>query len=501
MIKQHTRQGIGEGNYMERNSIRGRLIISLILGLGTLLSLFGLILNSYLKGRFLERFDADVLGRAQMLITLTGIVEGEVELEFADEFMPEFSQPEGPEFFQLWLPDGSLLERSESLVDRDLPRLAGVLQKPEFRDLELEPGGRCRLVQMSFIPEDETRDIEGEMELEGHEPHAMTICLAKNRESYDRFLQRTQHAILGSFLLLMLLIISFVIKALGHGLRPLNDMRNQVARLDPHHLDTPIRLDVETLELMPVVTQLNAMLARLRAAMERERQFTSNVAHELRTPIAELRSLSDVGVKLLDNREATFRFFGDVKEIAVEMEQIVVNLLSLSRCDSGTQMVATERLNLCALIRKAWKRASAEARQRGLTAVLDVPRELWLDSDPIMVEQILQNLLNNAAAHAPLESTIAIRIAPATSGSLIQIKNPTRNLVREDIQHIFDRFWQKDDARTGGKHAGLGLSLVSSFSKLLGFSVRADLDGENQFVITLSIPKKAVVPEAPRLVS
>ena len=475
--------------WIKLDSIHGRLNFYLIFILGGLLALSGLGLNGFMKHRFQERFDAEVLGRAQMFITLTEVEEDEVELEFANEFMPEFSDPEGPEFFQLWFGDGTLLERSQSLLDRDLPVQPFVDNRPRFSNIELDPGGRCRLVQVYFRPENETLDEDGSLQITAAEDSDMVICLARNRESFDAFLHQTQLVLLVTFLALLLGMVFFVKAALEHGLKPLDDMRLQVARLDSKTLANTIKLKRKTSELVPVVDQLNAMLAKLNRAMEQERQFTSNVAHELRTPIAELKNLAEVGDKMLDSQDAITQFFDYTKEIAWEMEQIVVNLLSLSRCDNGTQVVEKQPFDLCSVVYKTIKRVSQDADRRQVTVNLEIPPEFWLKSDEVMSEQVIQNLVNNAVHHCPANSQVFLRMTVEQGGLTLCLENDAPELQTDDLARLFDRFWQKCAARTGGQHAGLGLSLVAAFTDLLGFEFKVNLDEERRFHARILIPE------------
>ncbi len=457
-------------------SIRAALTQVLLLGAGVFIIAVALLLDTAIKGFLRDRFDGDMRNRAQTLITLTKVYEEGIELDFAGEFMPEFETLGGPEFFEIWLADGSLLERSESLMGHPLPVGHEFTATPTFQNIEHDYADACRVLRISFLPQMEDADIEGELSPADDPERAATLLLGRKRQDFDRLLLTIDALIWGALGALLLLIVGLVRVALRRGLRPLDDIRRQVRGIDPAALDTRIRLKKPVSELVPVVGQLNGLLSRLEEAVARERRFTSDVAHELRTPLAELRSLAEVGVKDPGDQAMIVAFFNDVREVALEMQHLVGNLLDLTRCDSGAQTTALETVELTAVVAKAWRRVETVAQRRGVAFDNLLPATFPVESDQLMVEQIVQNLLSNAVTYSPEQSEIVIEGVRSAAAVRLTVGNPAPGLTEADLPRMFERFWRKDVARTGGKNAGLGLALVASFAELLHIKVETRLD-------------------------
>jgi len=491
-------------------SIRSRLTQSLLIGAGIMILVVAGLLD-YFIGRFLwARFDAELLNRAQALVALTDEDEEGVDFDFDGDLMPEFEAPEGPEFFELWLAGGVLLGRSESLANGGFSVGHDTVDSPRFEDIVLPEAGRCRLVRLSFLPrqefgEEDEEDgpaplVEAETEAvpdvaeeadvadvedkanalfdPSAEPgRAATLLLARKSADFDALLFNIRLLIWGALGLLLLVVVILVRYALGKGLEPLDEIGGQVKAIDPDSLDARVSMARPVVELMPIVAQLNALLARLEAAVARERRFTSDVAHELRTPLAELRTLAEVGVKDPGDLDMTRAFFSDVREITLEMQRLATDLLELTRCDSGTQTAALEDVDASAVLDKAWKRAEAAARERGITLDNRFREAQAVRSDPALLERIVQNLVNNAVTYSPAGSVVAVEGRNGGDRVSLTISNPAPDLGPDDLSRLFERFWQKDAARTGGQSAGLGLSLVHSLAKLLNIEIKTQLSG------------------------
>ncbi|CAM2064864.1 Sensor protein QseC [Sulfidibacter corallicola] len=469
-------------------SIHGYLTAALLFGAGFLVVVTSLLLDSRIRTFLEDRYDEDLMGRAQTLITLTKEFDEGIELDYAGEFMPEFETPEGGEFFEVWLPDDKLLEGSESLVGRKLNLPHDPVPAPRFGDMELDGTGTCRTVIVSFIPQKEDADVEGQLELGDDHSEVVTLLLARKRGDFDRFLLVIRTWIWGSLAFLLGLIILLVRFVLRRGLAPLDDIRRQVMAIDSEDLTCRIDLNRPVMELNPVVTQLNALLERLEEAVIRERRFTSDVAHELRTPLSELRTLSEVGLRDPNDVAMVSSFLGDVHDISLEMQHLVENLLDLTRCDSGSRVTIPEEIDVTEAIRKAWSRAAIAAAPRNIQLSFMVEDPVRIQSDRIMVEQIFQNLLNNAVTHSPPGSTVRVELTAGDSGTEVVVTNPAPQLDSVDLRQMFDRFWQKDSARTGGKNTGLGLAIVSSFTKILEIQVSTRLVNQN-FSLSLFFPR------------
>ncbi len=478
-------------------SIRRRLVVPILAGSCLLILGAGLLLNGLISRRLRQELDDALLAKARALVTLTGQEDGEVEIDFADEVMPEFSAPTGPEYFQLWLADGTVLERSRSLGDADLPRSPRLSREPLFRDLRLPDGRPGRLVEIAFVPEPAEDGPWGETLLDPTVPlpggglRAAVLVTARSRRELDA-LMWFFHAVAVAVAALLASALGLLVHvSIRRGLAPLDEIGRQVEALDAGRLDLRIGTRIPTLELAPVVDRLNALLARLQVSFERERRFSSDIAHELRTPIAELRSLAEVGACWPEDREQVRSFFQDVDGIGLQMERIVANLLSLARCDSGLESFERAEVHLGALIEELWSRCAPEAEKKGLIWTFSPRPPLTLVSDPGKLILILSNLLSNAVTYSPAGSTVSCS-ATVTRGTLeVTVANPAPLLGPEDLPFLFERFWRKDPARTGSLHAGLGLPLAKAFAELLGLSLTAELDPGKRLVLRLWGPELA----------
>lgn len=478
------------------NSLRRRLSVYLLLGVGVLLVATALV-QSLVVSSFLERtFDESLRTKAHALESLSKLQGDEATFALTNEALPEFKISEHPEYFQMWRGDGSALTRSQSLRDHptfDLPR--DVLQDTaeRFANLRLPDGRRGRLVQVHFGPAADGALDRGEVtstqQLQVERHQIVTLVVATGREDLDRQLWIFHLVLAGVVVLLLVVIASLVRLSLSLGLRPLDEMTRQVRGLDARHLGARLKIAAPPAELHPVLDQLNALLERLQEAFDRERRLSSNVAHELRTPIAELRNLAEVGIRWPDKRDMVLQFFEDVRAISLQMEKTVSNLLALARFDSGLEIVRKTPVKMEDVVDSAWRQLARQGATRGIVLATQITPSLTLHTDPDKLELMLLNLLGNAVNYSPENSTIRTFNEEISGRLTLTVANLAERLQPEDLPMLFDRFWRKDPARTGGKHSGLGLALVRAFAELLGIEIAVELDDEKYLHVRLIFPQ------------
>jgi two-component system sensor histidine kinase QseC len=242
--------------------------------------------------------------------------------------------------------------------------------------------------------------------------------------------------------------------------------------------------------LEPIGRRLNDLLSRLETSFERERRFSADVAHELRTPLAELRSLAELAMKWPESRPAEAD--RDVLAIATQMESLVTRLLAMIRSDHGRVPVSREPINLGALLQEVWKPLAPRALAARLCVTWDVPPASDVSTDGVLVRSILMNVLQNAVEYTPPGGAIAINARIDHAGFQVRVRNGAGALSSDDVTRLFERFWRHDPSRSGAEHAGLGLPLAESFARALGGTLTAELDPARQLTLTLHINANAV---------
>ncbi len=478
-------------------SLRTRLFVHLLGGAALPLLVAGLVLRTIVADSLQKEFDRALLAEATGLIALTDQEGDLVEFDFESEVMPQFGPGARPEYFELWLADGSLLRRSPSFDQSDATRRTNLLKGsrpatlPRFQDVTLPDGRRGRQVQTDFVPRLDTDDAPADAKEAAApsvppSPVAATLLVAREREQLDASIHGLELSLAGLGIGLLAALAALMQVALRAGLRSLDRLTGQVRALDVTSLDARVALEKPPEEIAVVIEQVNALLGRLEAGFNRERQLSSDIAHELKTPIAELRSLCEVGGRWPEDRATVGQFFEDAAAIARQMERVVAHLLALARYDAGREQVFATRVPVAEVVDAAWKPLAREAAAKGLDLRQDISRELCFETDPEKFALIVSNLLINAVAHSPPSTTVACASEEATGRARVSFSNQAPSLEPQDLGVMFDRFWRKDEARAGARGVGLGLALVRALADLLDIEIEARLFPDRTFRVTLS---------------
>jgi two-component system sensor histidine kinase QseC len=397
-------------------------------------------------------------------------------------FLNEFRRNGRHNYFELWDANGRRIARSDTLLKVDLPHKVGLADVPVIWDLTAihdEPG---RAIGFTFRPH-----RIGANGLDTRSPNEVQLVVAAEREALDEKLLRLEILTASCGILLLGATLWIIPRVLRRGLEPLDRLGEDVARIDAGSLGARFPVADAPAELHKIIDRLNGLMARLEQSFERERRFSADVAHELRTPLAELRGLAECALKWPETRDHSTDC--DMLSIAHHMETMVTHMLALARGDQGLLEVHLELVELEVLVRSVWRGFAVRAEERKLRIMSQFAPMTAL-ADPVLLRAILNIVLENAIDYAPLGGEINLAIQAEGESAIVQIANLAAELEVEDVGKLFDRFWRKEAARSGGLHLGLGLSLARTYAAAMGWNISATIDEKHRLTLTLStIPK------------
>ncbi len=445
-------------------SLRRQLTRELLLALALLLGAALLLIYGVMWVQLNRAFNSALEARALGISALVEQENGRVQVDFSEKLLRGFNIERARRYFELRDTRGALIARSPSLQgNRMNPPPGPATETPVYWDLTLPNGRDGRAVRFLFRPKSAS-------EHPASGPAMAELIVAVDREDLDEDLGGLFFAVAGCGGLIFLVVLFVVPRVLRRGLAPVDRLGEQVMRIDAGSLSGRLEADSLPGELQPITGRLNDLLARLETSFERERRFSADLAHELRTPLAELRSLAECALKWPESRDpATDR---DTLAIALQMEALVTRLLTLARGERGQLAVRLEAVELAPFVAATWQPFAARAAARGLRLQLAVAPGATA-ADPVLLRSILANLFDNAVDYTPAGGEITV-VSDAAGG--LRLANPAGDLTAEDAARLFDRFWRKEAARTGGEHAGLGLSLARSFAAAMGWRLSAAIE-------------------------
>jgi two-component system, OmpR family, heavy metal sensor histidine kinase CusS len=375
---------------------------------------------------------------------------------------------------------GEALFRSDQLIRGRWPIPAAIdsTTAPQFMSLELAPLGHARAA---------TRVVPGPS---GPVVIQAVVSLAPN----DRALRE---------LLAVLLSIGPLALAgtLGGGyllarkaLAPVDRMVATAAEITATRLDRRLEEPIVADELGRLARIFNAMIARLQRSFEEVRRFTTDAAHELRTPLAMMRTEAEVALRSPRSPEQDGRVLENLLEEIERLTRLVSQLLFLCREDAGVGEANFRPVRLDELVREVGDHMQVAAREKGVVLKVDLPAPSQVRGDVDRLRQIFFNLFDNAIKYTPPGGTLTVRGDSPNGQVRLVIADTGIGIPAEHLPHVFDRFYRVDPSRgpeTDG--TGLGLAICRSIAEAHGGRVEIDSTEGKGTSIGLYLPALAEV--------
>jgi two-component system heavy metal sensor histidine kinase CusS len=275
------------------------------------------------------------------------------------------------------------------------------------------------------------------------------------------------------------------------GIRPVRKMGETAARISSSTLYE--RLDRSGLpsELSDLTATFNDMLDRLEESFDRLSRFSSDIAHELRTPLQNLRGEAEV-VLSKERESGEYReILGSSLEEYQRLSNLIDRLLFLARAENPQTLIQREELDLkkeLGLLQEFYWPSAVES---DIVLRLEAPEGLRANLDRPLFQRAVGNLVENALKHTPPGGTVLIKGSSSDGKILVEISDTGKGIPPEQIERVFDRFYRVDPSRSpslGG--AGLGLSIVKSIMELHDGTVEIKSEPEKGTTVTLSFPLK-----------
>ncbi len=268
--------------------------------------------------------------------------------------------------------------------------------------------------------------------------------------------------------------------------RPLRGMMSMAEQIAAGDYAARLRISSKD-EVGSLAESLNRMAAALESLERLRKDLVANVAHELRTPLANLRGYMEAiqdGVT-----PASTEAIGWLHEEVMRLVRLVDALHELSRFDANLPHVRAEPVDVGALVRRLVELRRPEFLTRGLTVKSDVGVNRNLKADPDLLSQALYNLIDNALKFTPAGGAVGVRVAPEGEIVRIAVTNTGEGIASEDLPYIFERFYRGDKSRSRSRGgAGIGLSIVKEVARVHGGDVGASSqDGQTTVWLTLPV--------------
>lgn len=244
-------------------------------------------------------------------------------------------------------------------------------------------------------------------------------------------------------------------------LKPLKDISKSLKRILNHDLKERLKTNERNDEIEELKLSLNRMIEHLDNSLSQIKQFSSDVSHEMKTPLTILQGELEIALTNPQTQEDYEYVLISALEEVQRLSNLVGSLLELSRADTGQLVIDLSRKNLSDILIDISEDAEIMADEKGITISSDIERGVELDIDPDRIRRAINNIIDNAIKYTEAGGKIHISLSKESSWTRLIISDSGIGMEESEIPYIFDRMYRVDKSRAAhSRGAGLGLSIV-----------------------------------------
>ncbi len=337
------------------------------------------------------------------------------------------------------------------------------------------------------------RVIEATAPVGNSQDHPITIQVAVDISQKEALLQRFRlwFWVTAAVMLVLFPLVGY--KIARQGIRPMEEIATTARRITSSHLGERIAAEGYPYELASLALTFNNMLDGLEDSFERISRFSAHIAHDLRTPVNNIRGEAEVALA----RARTIDEYRDALESsleeAVRLSDLISNLLFLARTESPLTHLRLERVDVAELLEGVREYYDASAADAGVVLTSAGANEpVIVELDRTLIQRAVGNLISNAVAHTPEGGTVAMKAHAEAARILIEVSDTGVGIPADALPRVFDRFFRVDPSRSkasGG--TGLGLSIVQGIMQLHGGNVEIVSKPGTGTRVTLCMPTRS----------
>lgn len=247
-----------------------------------------------------------------------------------------------------------------------------------------------------------------------------------------------------------------------YSLQPIEDITRLAQDITAHNLSQRLVVPSVDDEISRLSETLNDMISRLEASFKQVSQFTGDASHELRTPLAIMMGELEIALRSERNPEEYQQIISSALDEVIRLSKVVEDLLELSRAESGQVEMTIGRVNVSNLLQDISEDAMILAEMKNIIVHFDSEQDIKIFGDKGRLHQAFLNIIDNAIKYTPDGGEIFIDIHKEGNEAEISVQDSGVGIAKDDILHIFDRFYRADKARSSMevRGHGLGLSIV-----------------------------------------
>ena len=289
------------------------------------------------------------------------------------------------------------------------------------------------------------------------EVYGFTIEVAQSYQIRNELIMEITRQVIWPFIIVVPFLMLMIWLSAGRSLRPLQTVADEVKDRTPQNLEEIDLSNVPT-EVLPLFVSLNTLLGRLKKALSNERGFTSDAAHELRTPLAGIKAQAQVALRASDEKEKDTA----LRHIIIGIDNtthLVRQMLMLARLDPDIPKRKFEQQDLSSILTEVAADVASLAVEKGVDLeVRQAPGKMLVEGRAEALSVLIRNLLDNAVRYTPAGGWVKAGITRSPDGVVLKVTDSGPGIADEDKDRVFDRFYR--GLGTGQTGSGLGLSIV-----------------------------------------
>jgi heavy metal sensor kinase len=428
-------------------SIRAKLTLWYFSLAALVLVAFAVAIYLYFSRGLLNTIDASLRNHAERFAQAVGHPSA----------LDEPSQPGvlilAPQFVSVLNRDGKVTDQIPDSDGHEVPVIKPALERaatewsPQFDEVSLSPTEHVRIITWP------ARDEDGEL---------FFVVVGQSL----RDVQRAQKQLI--LLLAIANPLALLLASLGglwlasRALSPVDRLTRAAERIGRGNLSERVEEHRSQDEIGRLAGTFNQMIGRLEQAFERERRFTADASHELKTPLAILRGDIEVALRRERTPEEYRRVLQSSLEEIARLTKLTEDLLTLARSDAGESVLELEQVQLDQLASEARAYIAPLADSAGVALSYEAPPSpIAVEGDQKRLKQLLVNLLDNAIKYTPAGGSARLALAVEDASAVIEVTDTGRGIPSAALPHIFERFYRQTDPRDS-RVTGFGLGLAIS---------------------------------------